>query len=109
MKLTHRELKKQIVDFLRWHKWLVIPIQQSMGSYRGIADLWVSKRHDFGMSGDEVFPAWVELKTGKDKQREYQIKFEDNVTAAGCRYWLIRSLEDLKSILRDLGLPEGKE
>ena len=102
--LTHGQLKKQIVDFLRWHGWLVIPIAQGAFAYHGIADLYIIK-----YTGDLVFQVWIELKIGKDKQSGHQLKFETDIINQGGRYWVIRNLEDLKSCLRDCSFPEEKE
>ena len=36
----------------------------------------------------------IEVKIGKDRLSEKQIKFRDNITAAGGQYWVVRSWED---------------
>ena len=89
--LSHSQLKRQIVDFLRWHKWLVIPIAQGAFSYSGIADLYIIRRG---------FQIWIEIKGGKDFQSEYQRKFATDIFNQGGRYLLIRSLDDLESYMR---------
>jgi len=99
--LTHGQLKRQIVDYLRWHKWLAIPIQQGAFSYHGIADLYIIKY--FGYSRG-TYQIWVEIKAGKDKQSKAQSKFEIDIFNHGGRYWLVKSLEDLESYLRDCNL-----
>lgn len=91
MKLTHAQLKKQIMDFLRWHKWLVIPIAQGAFSHKGIFDLYILRRG---------FSAWVELKVGKDKLSNYQVKFQRDIFFDGGKAWVIRSLEELEATLK---------
>ena len=93
--LTHGQLKKQIVDYLRAYKWLVIPIQQGAFSYRGIADLYILKNG---------FSTWIEIKVGRDKQSIYQNHFDCHIRMNGGRYWLIRNLEELENNLRDYKL-----
>ncbi len=47
-------------------------------------------------------PVWLELKQLKGKQRECQIEFEASVRALGHSYHVIRGLDDLEPILREL-------
>jgi hypothetical protein len=63
-----------------------VKIHQSLGSYRGIADLYALKD---GRS------AWIEVKTPKGRQSEAQLQFEDDVKKHGGSYIVARSLEDV--------------
>ena len=88
--LTHGQLKKLVVDYLRYNKWLVIPVAMGAFSYRGIADLYIIRRG---------FQVWIEIKTGKDIQSEYQGRFAADILNQGGRYLLVRSLDDLESYM----------
>jgi len=110
IQLSHAQLKRQIVDYLRWYKWLVIPINQGPFAYDGIADLYIIKYFSHGNKyfSHGNYQIWLEIKVGKDKQSKAQSKFEIDIINQGGRYWLVKSLEDLESYLRDYGLLQTK-
>lgn len=93
--LTHSQFKRQITEYLQYNKWLVIPIAQGPFSHKGIFDLYILRRG---------FSAWVELKVGKDKLSDYQVKFQRDIFLDGGKAWVIRSLEELEAILKDFQL-----
>lgn len=83
------EIQRQIRDYLQWHGWLVIKIHQTLGSFRGIADLYALK------DGRHV---WIEVKTAKGKQSKDQATFQRLVEIHGGRYLLARSVEDVMNL-----------
>lgn len=89
--LKESEIQSQIRDYLRFNGWFCIKIHQSLGSYKGIADLYCL--HD----GKEL---WIEVKTSKGKLSEYQIKFRDDIGRNGGNYIVARSLEDVREYLK---------
>ena len=86
MTLKESEIQAQIRDYLRWTGWFVVKIHQSLGSYRGIADLYALR------DGQHV---WIEVKRPGGRQSEYQRKFQANLEAAGGEYILCRGIDDL--------------
>ncbi len=77
----------------------VIAQQQLMaaGLTPGVADMlvwWPSKKES-----EEVELGYVELKTKKGKQSEYQKAFERKCHEVGIRYDLVRSLDDMKALV----------
>jgi len=52
-------IKRDVVYYLRIKGWFVVNMFQSLGSYKGIADLYAIK---------EGRSVWIELKTPKGKQ-----------------------------------------
>ena len=66
MTLKESEIQAQIRDYLRWNGWFVVKIHQSLGSYRGIADLYALR------GGQHV---WIEVKRPGGRQSEYQKRF----------------------------------
>lgn len=48
----------------------------------------------------QIHPLWLELKAKKNKQSDLQVSFQAQVQAEGHRYFVIRSLDDLKDALR---------
>lgn len=85
-----RDIQKQIKEYLQYTGWFVVKIHQSLGSYRGIADLYALKngRH-----------LWLEVKTPNGRQNEHQKQFERDVKAHGGEYYVVRSVEDVVEIL----------
>ena len=45
---------------------------------------------------------WIEIRYGRDRQNEAQMKFEKAVTDQGALYWIIRSFDNLLAKLDEL-------
>ena len=89
MTLKESEIQAQIRDYLRWNGWFVVKIHQSLGSYRGIADLYALR------DGQHV---WIEVKTDRGVQSEYQKKFQRDIEKHGGTYILARGIEDVERL-----------
>lgn len=87
--MKESDIQAQIRDYLRWTGWFCIKIHQSLGSYRGIADLYAIR------DGKHV---WIEVKTARGKQSEYQKRFQRDIEAAGGEYILARGIEDVEHL-----------
>jgi hypothetical protein len=87
----HKEsdIQKNIKSILEWNGWFVVKIHQSLGSYKGIADLYAIK------NGRQV---WIEVKTASGIQSEHQLRFQASIEQQGGCYLLARSVEDVKSL-----------
>lgn len=94
MTITETEILRSVRDVLRTCGWLVIRMQQSMGSYKGVADLYCIR------DGRDV---WLEIKKPKGTQSIYQVQFEIDIKAQGGEYYVIKSIDDLQYY----GLIEG--
>jgi hypothetical protein len=88
-KLKESEIQAQIRDYLRWCGWFVVKIHQSLGSYRGIADLYALK------DGQHV---WIEVKTEYGVQSDWQKRFQRDIERHGGTYILARSVEDVEHL-----------
>jgi len=88
--LKEADLQRQIKEYLQWHGWFVIKIHQSLGSYKGIADLYAIKK---GIS------LWIEVKTKKGKLSQYQCKFKEDIEKQQGIYLVCRSINDLTDFL----------
>ena len=88
------DIQKAIKDYLQVHGYFVVKIHQSLGSYKGIADLYAIKngRH-----------MWVEVKTSRGKLSDWQKQFKYDIEQHGGFWTEARSVEDIASILRDMG------
>lgn len=75
--------------------------QKAMGLLPGVSDLVVIFRN---MHGATVF-VLPELKVGENSMSENQQKFADQANALGCYTGVVRSLDDLTSLLRVAGHP----
>lgn len=74
------------------------------GHYQAVT--WGAGRLNSGVADLGVmFPGgkmiWLELKTGT-KQSQNQVEFERVVKHLGCEYYVIRSLDDVETILEQL-------
>ena len=89
----HREketdIQNQIRDYLRMKGWFVIRHQQSMGSLKGLSDLSALK---------DGITIYIEVKTSKGHQSQYQMQFQHDIEAHGGIYILARSIEDVADI-----------
>jgi len=86
LKIKESEIRKACLDYLRFTGWFCFHIYQTLGSYKGICDA-------IAIKGGKVL--FIEFKTSRGKQSQYQKEFQDNIEKHGGRYLLIRSLEDL--------------
>jgi len=98
-KITESDIQRQIKEYLQWHGWFVVKIHQSLGSYRGIADLYALK------NGRHV---WIEVKTPTGRLSEDQKKFREDVLAHGGTYIVARAIEDVECICRNDKVFEGQ-
>jgi Holliday junction resolvase-like predicted endonuclease len=86
-KLTHETiLKQQIKHYMTIKGWFIFPVTQGLGSYKGISDLIAIK------NGMVIF---IEVKTPRGRQSDYQKQFEIDVTKKGGMYAVIRSLDEI--------------
>lgn len=88
-KSTEADIQRQIRDYLLWQGWFVFKIHQSLGSYKGVADLYAIK------NGRGV---WIEVKTPRGRQSEHQEQFEKDILSHGGEYLLARSVEDVMGL-----------
>lgn len=92
-KITESMIQRSIMETLRWKGWFVVKIHQSLGSYKGIADLYAIKK------GRSV---WIEVKTATGKLSEHQEQFKVDIERNGGIYIVARSVDDLK-VLEEAG------
>lgn len=89
IKPKERDIQKQIKEYLTWTGWFVVKIHQSLGSHKGIADLYALKKSRH---------VWIEVKAPKGRQSPDQVKFQQMVEVNGGTYVVARSVEDVKEI-----------
>jgi hypothetical protein len=85
--LKENDIQTQIKTYLQYRSWFVVKIHQSLGSYKGIADLMALK------NGRTV---WIEVKTDRGRQSEWQRQFQADIEAHGGTYILARSIADVE-------------
>jgi Holliday junction resolvase len=90
MKQTETQIQSAIREWLQWKGWFVIRNQQSLGSLKGLADLTAIKNSRV---------LWIEVKTPRGKQSDYQIEFEAAIKAHGGEYVLADSVEVVERYL----------
>jgi len=93
--IKESEIQKTIKEYLQYKGFFVVKIHQSLGSYKGIADLVAIK---------SCVTIWIEVKTEKGKLSKYQEQFQQDIEEHGGMYWICRNIEDLKSHMRDYDL-----
>jgi Holliday junction resolvase-like predicted endonuclease len=79
-------IKRQVRDYLEWHGWYVVRVQQGPLAQRGISDLIAVK------NGRVI---WVEVKTAAGKLSPAQRAFADNIRDHGGTYVIARGIYDL--------------
>lgn len=80
------EIRGQLREFLEWQGWFVFYHLQGLGSYPGLPDLQAVK------GGRTLY---IEVKRPGGRQSPRQLKFQQELEAAGGTYILARCLEDL--------------
>jgi Holliday junction resolvase len=85
--LTETDIRRQVTDYLQLRQYFCFYVLQGLGAYKGIPDLIAVK------DGRVLF---IELKTPRGRQSEYQRKFQANLEAAGGEYVLCRGVDDLQ-------------
>ncbi len=83
---TETLIKQNIKRYLGIKGWFCFSILQGLGSAPGIPDLIACK------GGKTLF---LECKAPKGKQSEHQKRFQWNIEQSGCRYILVRAVQDL--------------
>ena len=79
-------IQRSIKEYLQWRGWFVVKVHQSLGSYRGIADMYALK------NGRSV---WIEVKTPAGRQSTDQQRFQRDIEAHGGEYMIARSVDDV--------------
>lgn len=97
--MKESDIQAQIRDYLRLTGWFVVKIHQSLGSYRGIADLYALR------DGQHV---WIEVKMPKGVQSEHQKRFQRDIEKHGGTYILARGMEDVEHLAGEKRLPLDK-
>lgn len=69
--------------------WFVVRMQQGLGSYKGLADLYCLR------DGRSV---WIEIKTPQGRLSRHQRAFKDAIEAHGGEYVVARSVEDVMEL-----------
>lgn len=87
--VSERQIQAAIKQYLQMRGWFVVKIHQSLGSYRGIADLYALK------NGQHV---WIEVKTPRGKLSKCQEQFKADIEAHGGMYIVARGVEDVSSL-----------
>jgi Holliday junction resolvase len=87
--MKEKDIRRQIQDYLRWTGWAVFYHLQGLGSFRGLSDLQALK------NGRSVF---IEVKTARGRQSEYQKEFQRMVEGAGLEYVLARDVSDVEHL-----------
>lgn len=92
--LKESDIQKQIRDYLNLQGWYVVKIHQSLGSVRGIADLYAIK------NGHSV---WIEVKTPQGHQSDDQILFQWHIEGHGGIYLLAHGIPEVEQFLKERG------
>ncbi len=84
-------IQNAVKQFLQLRGWYVIRNQQGLGSHKGMADLTACKNG---------IVAFIEVKTPKGRQSDYQKQFQNDIAAHGCVYEIATCIEDAEHIDR---------
>lgn len=90
IKITEKDVKKQVRDYLRIRGWFVFPVTQHLGSYKGISDFIACKK------GQVLF---IECKAPKGYLSKEQRRFKESIEASGCTYIVARGYEDVEKVI----------
>lgn len=88
--LLEKDIQAAIKQYLQLRGWYVVKIHQSLGSHKGIADLYAIKG---GLS------VWIEVKTPAGILSDHQRTFRDEIESHGGVYYVARSVDDVVNTL----------
>lgn len=89
--MTEQQIQADVKAYLEYKGYFVFKVhQQGKYCYKGISDLIAIK------DGITIF---VEVKTDKGKLRPEQMAFMDSIADKGGKYYVVRSLEDIRKII----------
>ena len=110
MKETEAQIQKAILQWggykrILMHRINVIgtPLHKAGKTvYRPSTNKGMADIHATLLVGDIPVSVWLEVKTAKGRISENQKLFSDTVTAAGGFYYVVRSIDDVETALRDV-------
>ena len=110
MKETEAQIQKAILQYggykrILMHRINVIgtPLHKAGKTiYRPSTNKGMADIHATVLVGDIPVSVWLEVKTAKGRISENQKLFSDTVTAAGGFYYVVRSIDDVETALRDV-------
>jgi len=88
LQIKERDIKRQVLDFLKLDGWYVMNNFQTLGSHPGYSDVTVLK------DGRVIF---MEFKkpVRTSKQSDNQVKFQKEIETHGGEYMIVRNLDDV--------------
>jgi len=110
MKETEAQIQKAIMQWGQYKKVLMhrinvigTPLHKAGKTiYRPSTNKGMADIHATVLVGDIPVSVWLEVKTAKGRVSENQKIFSDTVTAAGGFYYVVRSIDDVETALRDV-------
>ena len=110
MKETEAQIQKAILQYggykrILMHRINVIgtPLHKAGKTiYRPSTNKGMADIHATLLVGDIPVSVWLEVKTAKGRISENQKIFSDTVTAAKGFYYVVRSIDDVETALRDV-------
>jgi hypothetical protein len=90
IKFSENDLKRQVKDLLNVYGYYNWPVTAGLGSHPGQPDRIAH------IKGRAIY---IECKLPKGKLSEHQSAFQEQCQNDGISYWVIRSIEELESIL----------
>jgi hypothetical protein len=110
MKETEAQIQKAILQYggykrILMHRINVIgtPLHKAGKTiYRPSTNKGMADIHATLLVGDIPVSVWLEVKTAKGRISENQKLFSDTVTAAKGFYYVVRSIDDVETALRDV-------
>lgn len=86
---SETDIMRSIRDFLRLYGWKVVRMQQSLGSEKGIPDLYAIR------GGQSV---WIEVKTPKGRLSKYQESWLKDLEEHGGWWIVARGIKDVEHL-----------
>mgnify|MGYP000990040508 CR=1 FL=1 len=87
------DIQRGIKEYLQWQGWYVVKIHQSLGSHKGIADLYAIR---------EGRSVWIEVKTERGRLSKDQERYRAEIEAHGGEYIVARGIKDVECLRREV-------
>jgi len=121
IELTEAQIKKEVEDYLKdmmnlgrlYYERMNVGVfgrhHNIQGAKKGTADYLVIQagqvhleymKEQHGPGIPVSFVTWLECKTAIGKQNKDQLEFQKRVEKLHCRYFIVRSVEELQEVLK---------
>lgn len=101
--MSEADVKLEVQTWLKNTGYFWLRMQSGKAKVRGgYMQLCPEGTADIVVFPNKTTTCWIEMKTEKTKQRPAQVEFEAKAKAAGHKYIIARSLDEVREFLKEV-------